>query len=124
VRQIVPYLISDGKFVYPFLGVQSLQELSLALQEQLNLPQATGAYVSVVVAGGPADQAGIRGDSSSDAAQGDGDLIVAIDGQEVKVFADLLSHLVNHTRPGQTVTLTIIREGQRMDVPVVLGERP
>lgn len=126
VRQVVPYLIADGEFVYSYLGVTSQEEISLFLQDELNLPQATGAYVSSVIAGGPAEQAGVRGDSASlgDTFRGDGDLIIAIDGREVRVFSDLLSYLVNHTRPGQTVTLTVLRDGQTVEVPVVLGERP
>ncbi len=126
VKQIVPYLIEDGKFVYPYLGLSSQSELTLAAQQALRLPQATGAYIVSVVPDGPADQAGVRADSATDALQlrGDGDLIVAIDGNPVVVFADLLSYLVNHTRPGQTVTLSIVRRGQPVDVDVVLGERP
>ncbi len=126
VRQVVPYLIADGKFVYPYLGVQSQEEISLFVQDALNLPQATGAYVTNVIAGGPAEQAGLRGDSAGEGQdlRGDGDLITAIDGREVKVFSDLLSYLVNHTRPGQTVTLTVLRAGQTVEVAVVLGERP
>jgi 2-alkenal reductase len=126
VRQVAPYLIAEGRFVYPYLGVESQEEISLFLQDALTLPQATGAYVRNVVPGGPAETAGLRGDSAraGQELRGDGDLIIAIDGREVKVFSDLLSHLVNHTRPGQTVTLTVLRGGQTVEVPVVLGERP
>jgi 2-alkenal reductase len=126
VRQIVPYLITDGRFVYPYLGITALEELSLDAQEALGLPQATGAYVSSVTPGGPSEQAGLRGDSGFEAGQpaGDGDLIIAIDGQPVVVFSDLMSYLVNNTRPGQEVTLTLLREGQQIDVPVTLGQRP
>ncbi|MCS6909312.1 MAG: trypsin-like peptidase domain-containing protein [Anaerolineales bacterium] len=124
VRQIVPYLIRDGRFVYPFLGISARSELPLSLIEELNLPQTTGAYVVEVTAGGPSEQAGLRGDSGSRTLAGDGDLIIAIDGQPVKDFEDLMSYLINRTRPGQTVTLTVIRQGQQRDVRVVLGERP
>ena len=126
VRQIVPYLIAEGKFVYPYLGIGSREELSLTLQEQLNLPQATGAYVTQVVQSGPAAQAGIRADSAGEGAllRGGGDLIVAVDGRPVNVFSDLLSYLVNHARPGQVVTLTVLRDGASVDVGVTLGERP
>jgi len=127
VRQIVPYLIRDGRFVYPYLGISSPQEISLSLQEQLGLPAAGGAYVTTVTPDGPAARAGIRADTASDTSRrlnGDGDLIKAIDGRPVIVFADLLSYLVNHTRPGQMVTLTVLREGREMEVQVTLGERP
>jgi 2-alkenal reductase len=126
VRQIVPYLIREGKFVYPFLGITSTPEMSLELQEQLGLAQASGTYVVGLTAGGPAEQAGLRADSSTGAGRvnGDGDLIIAIDGRPVRVQSDLLSYLINHARPGQAVTLTVVRQGETVEVSVTLGERP
>lgn len=128
VKQIVPFLIADGEFVYPYLGVSSLDEVSLDLQEQLRLPAASGAYVTTVVPNGPADQGGVRADTASGTTatsfNGDGDLITAIDGRPIVVFADLLSYLVNHTRPGQVVTLTVLRDKKQIEVQVTLGERP
>ncbi len=127
IRQIVPFLIRDGKFVYPYLGMTSLSEISLALQEELGLPGASGVYVTSITAGSPADRAGLRGDSariSDTSLRGDGDLIIAIDGRPVRVFGDLMSYLVNATRPGQEVSLTVLRGGERLDVALVLGERP
>jgi S1-C subfamily serine protease len=127
VNQIVPYLIKDGKFVYPYLGLTGLEELSLFAQEQLKLPQATGVYVTSVTAGGPSEKAGIHPDSATSSATqltGDGDLIIAIDGRPVKVFSDILSYIINHARPGQEVTLTLLRAGNKTDVKVTLGERP
>ncbi len=124
VRQIVPYLISEGRFVYPFLGVSARSEMPLELVEALGLPRTTGAYVVEATAGGPADRAGLRGDTGTTALRGDGDLIIAIDGREVREFEDVMSYLVNFTRPGQEVALTILREGQQLEVKVVLGERP
>jgi 2-alkenal reductase len=129
VRQIVPYLISEGKFVYPYLGVTCLSSEAMTLRtlDQLDLPQSTGAYVTSLVNAGPTDQAGLHadtGDVNNGRYTGDGDLIVAVDGREVRVFGDLLSYLVHFTRPGQTITLTIIRAGQTLDLAVVLGERP
>ena len=80
-----------------------------------------------VVPGGPSDQAGLKGDSATGEATelvGDGDLIVAIDGREVKVFSELMSYLVNSTRPDQVITLSVLRGGQPMDLQVTLGARP
>ncbi len=127
VRQIVPYLIRDGKFVYPYLGISSLPEVPLILSEQLGLPQASGTYVTTVTAGGPAERAGLRADSASTSFagfNGDGDLIVGVDGREVRVLGDLMSYLINTKRPGDEVTLSVIRDGQTIEVKVVLGERP
>ena len=126
VRQVVPYLIADGRFVYPYLGVSTLPELSLGLQDVLHLPQAGGVYVTSMVPNGPSDQAGVRGDTAEegDTLRGDGDLIVAVDGQPVLVFSELMSYLVNHTRPGQAIRLTVLWSGEPAEVEVVLGERP
>jgi 2-alkenal reductase len=127
IRQVVPYLIRDGKFVYPYLGISSLDVISLHVQEVLGLPQANGVYVTSVTPNGPAALGGVKADSASLASEdlrGDGDLIVAVDGRAVTVLGDLLSYLINHKRPGQEVMLTILRAGQTVEVKVALGERP
>ncbi len=128
VRQVVPVLIEQGDYQYPFLGISSLSEnlWNLKTLEALELsPDATGAYVTCVTPGGPADQAGVRGAADCDATdlQAGGDLIVAIDGRPVREFSDLLSYLINKTRPGDTVTLTVLREGETIDIEVPLDSR-
>jgi len=126
VRQVIPYLIQDGKFAYPYLGISSLPEVSLDLQQLLGLTTANGTYITNVIPGGPADRAGLQADSSTNSIEpnGDGDLIVAIDGQPIHVFGDLMKYLLNRTRPGQEVTLSLLRRGQPLEVKVTLGERP
>lgn len=114
VKRIVPVLISNGKYEYPYLGISS-RELSLSEIESLGLNSYTGAYVADVVSGGPADQAGIRASS---------DLITAIDGNPVTSFDDMLSYLVTSKSPGDTVVLTVLRDGQAVDITVTLGTRP
>ena len=116
VRKVVPSLIESGFYAYPYLGLSSYSNMSLAMIEALNLPQSTGAYVASVVAGGPAD----------DAVQGltrGGDLIIAVDGIEIKDFSELMSYLVLETSVGDEIILTVIRSGQTMDIPVILGQR-
>jgi 2-alkenal reductase len=127
VKRIVPFLIRDGKYEYPYLGISSNNDLSLAEVEALGLTQYTGAYVVAVVPGGPAEQAGIRAGDSPTAINGlnaGGDLIVAFDGREVKTFDDLLSYLITSKSPGDTVVLTVVRDGQLVDVTLTLGTRP
>ncbi len=53
-----------------------------------------------------------------------GDLIIAADGEEVRLFDDLLGYLVLSKRPGETITLTVIRDGEELDIDVELGTRP
>ncbi len=124
--KVVPSLIAKGSYDYPYLGMTSYSSMSLAMIEVLDLPQSTGAYVSSVVKGGPADVAGIKGGSVPTSVQDvykGGDLIVAVDGQQIKDFSELLSYLVVNKNPGETITFTVIRNGQTLDVDVVLGRR-
>jgi 2-alkenal reductase len=127
VKRVAPVLINDGKYEYPYLGISSNSDLGLAEVEALALPQFTGAYVVSLVDGGPADQAGIRaGDLPTNipGLNAGGDLIVALDGTSVKTFDDLLSILITTKSPGDTVILTVLRDGQSVNIPVVLGTRP
>jgi 2-alkenal reductase len=128
VKRIVPFLIRDGQYEYPYLGISSTsEELSLRAIETLGLNTFTGAYVTQVVPGGPADQAGIRGGNQPTGDErllAGGDIITAIDGQPVTTFDDLLGYLTTNKSPGETVVLTILREGQTMDITVTLGTRP
>lgn len=127
VRRVVPSLIANGSYDYPYLGLSSLNSLNFTIAEALDLPQSTGAYITDIVAGGPADRAGLRGGTRQTEISGiysGGDLIVAVDGREIKDFSELLSYMVLNKAPGDVITFTIIRDGSRMDVPVTLGERP
>ncbi|MCA9972069.1 MAG: trypsin-like peptidase domain-containing protein [Anaerolineales bacterium] len=122
IHQIVPSLIADGRYTYPYLGIGFDGEISLDEQVVYGLPQTQGAYVVSVTPGGPAADAGVRA-ASANTLRG-GDLIVAIDDQPVNDFGDLNSYLVFHTTAGQTITLTILRAGDTITLPLTLGERP
>ena len=127
VKRIVPYLIRDGSYEYPYLGISSDPDLSLAEIEALGLHTYTGAYVTNVTPGGPADQAGIQGGSQPtnlENVQAGGDIITAIDGQPIATFDELLGYLTTNKSPGESVVLTVLRGDQSMDVTVTLGSRP
>ncbi len=129
VKQIVPVLIEKGEYVYPWLGLQGV-DLSLDLIEAMDLPTGTqGALVVKVAEGGPADKAGLRGSDSTVKVEGlelpvGGDVIIAINDRPVTGMDDLIAYLVKETRPGDKVTLTILRDGKERTVTVELGERP
>jgi S1-C subfamily serine protease len=118
----VPTLIAEGEYDYPYLGATFASELSLAEQSQYGLAQNEGAYLVGVTPGGPADDAGLIA-ANRTSGRG-GDLVIAVDGQSVADFADLNSYLVFHTKVGQTVELTVLRNGETIRVPLTLGERP
>ena len=127
VKRIVPFLIRDGKYEYPYLGVSSGSDLGLAEIEALGLDTYTGAYVISVTPGGPADQAGIHAGDEPTSISGlnaGGDIIIAFDGQPVHTFDQLLSYLTLTKSPGDTAILTVLRDGQPMDITVTLGKRP
>jgi S1-C subfamily serine protease len=127
VKRVAEGLIRDGKYEYPYLGISSSSELGLAEIQALGLDVYAGAYVLTVTPGGPADKAGIRaGDkpTSIPNLNAGGDVITAIDGQSVSNFDDLLSYLITNKSPGDNTVLTIIRDGQSMDVTVALDKRP
>jgi 2-alkenal reductase len=127
VKRVVPSLIANGKFDYPYLGISSREEISLLDQEALGLPRATGAYVVTITPGGPAEKAGLVAANASANADGlptGGDLIIAVDGHEILTFSDLLAYLIINKSPGDTITLTILRDKKQMEVKLVLAKRP
>ena len=129
VQRVVPALIEDGKYEYAYLGIRG-QSITPELAEALDLPEnVLGAYVDEVVPGGPADKGGVKGGTEVVDMDGiqlhkGGDIIIAIDGQPVRQFNDLVSYLVTKASPGQEVTLTVLRDGKQMDLKVTLGTRP
>jgi 2-alkenal reductase len=126
VKRVTPVLIEEGQYDYPYLGISSVDELSLPQIEALGLQSFTGAYVTSVTPNGPADQAGIRAgeQDSSTGLNAGGDLIIAIDGQNIQRFDDLLRYLINNKSPGETVVMTVLRGEEQLDIPVTLGKRP
>jgi 2-alkenal reductase len=126
VRRIVPELIENGEFNYPYLGIFSLGEITLLTQEVLGLPRSTGVYVTNVAPGSPADRAGIRAgsrDTNLPGVPAGGDLIIAIDGHEVLSFNDMIVYLTLFKRPGDLVVLTILRGGEELELEFTLDER-
>jgi S1-C subfamily serine protease len=127
VRRVLPAIIEEGKYDYPYLGISSLNEWNLKTLEALHLPADTlGAYVTCVTQDSPADKAGIVGAGRCDDMnlRAGGDLITAVDGIPVRQFSDLLTYLLNNTEVNQTVGLTILRNGTEIEVPLTLGARP
>jgi len=127
-RRVTPYLIREGSYDYPYLGIVSREDLTLTERNALELPEdILGAYVLSVPSGSPADQAGLRGGSAPTSIpdlQGGGDLITAVDGQPIRNFNDLLSYLVTYKSPGDQMELSVLRNGQQLSITVDLTARP
>jgi len=127
VKRVLPSLIEKGAYDYPYIGITGMSELHLAEQEALGLAQSTGVYVQEVTAGSPAEQAGLRAGSrptTLTGLQAGGDLIIAVNDIPLRNFADLLSYLVLNASPGDTVKLTLLRDGQQKEVSLTLAARP
>jgi S1-C subfamily serine protease len=118
IRKIVPQLIEHGKVVRADIGIIAVNEMDQGLQiVQLNR-------------GGPAERAGLRGWKLREVRRGPfvqtqadrsgADIIVAIDGQPVESASAFVEKIEEH-QPGDQITLTIIREGQQLNVPITLG---
>ena len=127
-KRIVPVLIEKGSYDYPWLGIKGMS-VTKALAKEFDLPVDYGALVNEVVRNGPAYKAGIRGGTKQARFMGQeitigGDIIVGIDGHEIRNFDDLLTYLIYNTSVGQEVSLSVVRGGERIKVRVVLGKRP
>ncbi len=125
-KRILPDLIANKNVSHPWLGISGAQVTS-SLARQLGIP-AEGVYVVQVIPNGPAAKAGLKGAGSqrnqgADVPKG-GDVILSVDGKKVGKVEDISSYLDANKNPGDTVTLTIRRDGSQQDVKVTLAEWP
>jgi S1-C subfamily serine protease len=127
LRYSLDQLREDGEVNYAYLGV-STQGVYPQLAEEFDLGSDTGALISDVVEGGPADDAGLQGSDREVTFQGvpisvGGDVIVSVDGTRLQRESDL-AELVSRQRPGKVVTLEIVRDGETSEVEIELQARP
>ncbi|MGE5249820.1 MAG: PDZ domain-containing protein, partial [Bacteroidota bacterium] len=129
VNRVVPELIKNGKYEHPYLGISGTS-LTPDLAKGMKLdPSQRGVLVEEILAGGPAEKAGLHGSSKQISIDGQdvtigGDVITAIDKTPVKTIEDLIAYLADHTSVGQKVTLTILRNGKEQNVDVTLLANP
>jgi S1-C subfamily serine protease len=127
IKRSVAQLQETGSAKYAYIGVSS-QALYPQLAEKLGLDTTFGGLLAEVVPGGPAEKAGLEGGDKKLRFQAGeyrtgGDVILEVDGQDV-VQPDDLARLVAARKPGEKVTLTVLRDGEKKQVEVTLGERP
>jgi serine protease Do len=108
-KDLLPQL-KQGRVIRGWLGVM-IQKITPELKEKLDLKEEKGALVSDVTKGGPADKAGIKR----------GDVIVSFDGKEIKEMSEL-PYVVASTPVGKTVTVEVIRKGDKKSFEVKIGE--
>jgi S1-C subfamily serine protease len=127
VKRSIAQLAADGRAEYAYIGVTT-QPLYPQLAEKLDLATDHGGLLSEVVSGGPADKAGLKGGDETIHFQGipykvGGDVILSVDGQKI-VRPEDLARDISALRPGDRVTVKILRDGEFKDVTVTLGKRP
>lgn len=128
VKNVVPEIINkNGDFEYPWLGVSGFS-VSPAIANEMNLSRASGFLVVTVVEDGPAHQAGLRGGNRTVEINGQeldvgGDVITGINGRNMTGIGDILVYLQSEPEVGDTVNVTILRDGEQRKVQVTLGSR-
>jgi 2-alkenal reductase len=128
IQRVVPSLIENGSYRWPWLGVAG-RDVTPLLVKAMNLTVERGAYLSEIVPGGPSAQAGLIGSAEVATSDGreievGGDIITAVNGQQILSFDDLLIYVALKTTPGDQITLTVLRDGESQSVNLTLGERP
>jgi len=109
---VADQIIDNGEAVHPYLGVY-LSDLTQETARKFGSPVDSGALVEHVEPGGPADDAGVRR----------GDVVTVVGSEQVRSSGDLISALRNH-QPGDTVDVTVLRNGQKTTLQVELAESP
>jgi serine protease Do len=111
-KSIMEQLIAKGKVSRGYLGLTP-QDIDQDLAKALKLSGTSGVVISEVVPGSPAEKGGIKS----------GDVVVAFNGTKVEDSTQF-RQLVAQAAPGSTATVTVLREGQKMDLKATLAERP
>lgn len=128
MEKVVPSLITTGSFKHPWLGVAG-RDMTPGIADRLGLEEPRGFLVMDLVAGSPAGLAGIRGGDEDATIDGvpvklGGDVIVGVDNKTVRKIDDILVYLQREKAVGDELQLTILRDGQEMNITAVLGARP
>lgn len=129
--KIIPSLIESGKYDHPWIGITS-RDVDPDLAEILGLQDAKGVMIITIVIDSPADNGNLTGSDQTKIIDDTeyligGDVIVSVDGKEVRKIEDILIHLQREKSVGDAIELEVIRSGNPEKteiVTVVLGQRP
>ncbi len=128
VAKIVPTLISEGEYKHPWIGISGA-DIDPDMASVLGLKDAIGFLIITIVEDSPAEEAGLIGSNGTKKVDGreysiGGDIIIGVDGIEVRKIADILVHLQRAKTIGDEMDLEILRDGRTTNVTVILQERP
>lgn len=128
VTKIVPVLISDGEYHHPWMGISG-RDIDPDLAKVLNLSDAKGFLIVTVIDDSPAAKAGLHGTKETRQIDGisypvGGDIILSVDGKDVRKIDDILIHLQREKSVGDEMVLKILRENRTTEIILLLEERP
>jgi S1-C subfamily serine protease len=128
VAKIVPFLIQNGEYKHPWIGISG-RDIDPDLAKILDLNDAVGFLIVTVIPDSPASKAGLHGSENIEEVDGiqyttGGDIILSVDGVDVRKISDILIHLQRAKTVGDELILEILRDGRTSNFTVVLGERP
>ncbi len=128
ILKVVPVLIEKGKYSHPWIGISG-KDIDPELAKVRDLDQSKGFLIITVVPGSPAEIAGLKGVSEikiigDKEYPADGDIIISVDGKEVRKISDILIHLQEEKSVGDEMILGVLRDGEVMHIILVLIERP
>ncbi len=128
IAKIVPSLISKGEYDHPWIGISG-KDIDPDLAKVLNLNDAVGFLVINVIEDSPAAKAGIRGSDETITIEGinypkGGDIILSVDGIEVRKIDDILIYLQRAKSVGDEMSLEVLRDGRTTNITITLQERP
>jgi S1-C subfamily serine protease len=128
IAQVVPSLITTGSYQHPWLGVAG-RDMTPGIAELLGIDEPRGFLVMDVVAGSPAEKAGLKRGNEDRVIDGipmklGGDVIIAVDNNTVRKIDDILAYMEMKKSVGEDLKLTILREGQTIEVIATLAARP
>lgn len=128
VSKIVPILIKEGQYKHPWLGISGV-DIDPDLANVLQLKDTRGFLIISIANDSPAENAGLHGASETKEIDGiryqiGGDVILSVDGKDVRKIDDILIYLQREKQVGDTINLEILRDGRTTNFELVLKERP
>ena len=128
VERVANTIIKNGEYRHPWIGVEG-RDVNPEIREEMDLNVSRGFLIINVKNGSPADRAGLIGGDMVVKIDGrevrlGGDVILEIDDKKVRSINDILVYLESSTEVGDTVEFTVLRDGEKKEISLTLSERP
>jgi S1-C subfamily serine protease len=128
LREIASLIASGSYNNHPWTGASGT-DMTLGIAQAMNTSVTYGWLITQITSGGPADKAGLRAGTTQVQVDGTsvtigGDIIIAINGTRIRNTDDVSTYLEEYTLPGQTISLTAVRNNETLTLPLTLGTIP